>query len=168
MQSLEHILLIIEQGRESEGKKSFNNYYVCNVDEPYAQIVYGVIIGGEATKDLAEENRMSMIKYPMKEKTEKPLFNYLVRDNMSLNYYLYEDFDEALKRAMALSTTNGRHVLIYENYFNTSTREWHGQNTFDVIEGKVFYDKHAKVDLHIEFYVNAENGLIQMKSGLIN
>lgn len=50
LQSLEHILLTIEQGRVSDGKKPFNQYYVCNVDEPYAQVVHGVIIGGEATK----------------------------------------------------------------------------------------------------------------------
>lgn len=50
LQSLEHLLLTIEQGRASDGKKSFNKYYVCNVDEPYAQVVHGVIIGGEATK----------------------------------------------------------------------------------------------------------------------
>lgn len=50
LQSLEHLLLTIEQGRANDGKKSFNKYYVCNVDEPYAQVVHGVIIGGEATK----------------------------------------------------------------------------------------------------------------------
>lgn len=50
LQSLEHILCTIEQGRASDGKKLFNKYYVCNVDEPYAQVVHGVIIGGEATK----------------------------------------------------------------------------------------------------------------------
>lgn len=50
LQSLEHLLLTIEQSRASDGKKSFNKYYVCNVDEPYAQVVHGVIIGGEATK----------------------------------------------------------------------------------------------------------------------
>ena len=50
LQSLEHLLLTIEQGRASDGEKSFNIYYVCNVDEPYAQVVHGVIIGGEATK----------------------------------------------------------------------------------------------------------------------
>lgn len=96
-----------------------------------------------------------IIKYPMKKKTDHPLFNYLVRDLMNMDYYLFEEFDDALKQAERMSLTKSRHVLIYENYFNTTTREWHGCNTFDVIEGKVTYDKHADVDLHLEFYVNA-------------
>ena len=50
LEALENLLLVIEQGRASDGKKPFNQYYVCNTDEPYAQIVHGVIIGGEATK----------------------------------------------------------------------------------------------------------------------
>lgn len=50
LEALENLLLVIEQGRVSDGKKPFNQYYVCNTDEPYAQIVHGVIIGGEATK----------------------------------------------------------------------------------------------------------------------
>lgn len=96
-----------------------------------------------------------MIKYPMKNKTDKPLFEYLVRDNMSFNYYLFDEFDKALKQAETMSISCGRHVLIYENYFNTKTREWHGCNTFDVVRGEVRYDKHAKIELHIEFYINA-------------
>lgn len=50
LQSLEHILTVITQGRSNDNKKSFNDYYVCNTDEPYAQVVHGVIIGGEAAK----------------------------------------------------------------------------------------------------------------------
>ena len=50
LQFLEHILCTIEQGRTSDGKNTFNKYYVCNVDEPYAQVVHGVIIGGEEVK----------------------------------------------------------------------------------------------------------------------
>lgn len=96
-----------------------------------------------------------IIKYPMKLKTEHPLFEYLVRDNMNLDYYLFSDFDSALKQAQSMSVSGNRHILIYENYFNTTTREWHGQNTFDVVDGRVVYDKHARVDLHLEFYVNA-------------
>lgn len=95
------------------------------------------------------------MKYPMKNKTDKPLFEYLVRDNMNMDYYLFDEFDKALKQAEKMSVSESRHVLIYENYFNTKTREWYGLNTFDVIDGKVRYDKHAKVELHLEFYVNA-------------
>lgn len=78
-----------------------------------------------------------MTKYPMKNKTDRPLFEYLVRDNMHLDYYLFDEFDKALKQAEKMSVSDGRHILIYENYFNTTTREWHGCNTFDVIEGSL-------------------------------
>lgn len=95
------------------------------------------------------------MKYPMKLKTERPLFEYLVRDNMNLDYYLFSEFDNALKTAETKSIEKNGTFLIYEVYFNTSTREFHGTNTFKVFQGKVKYDKHAEVDLHLEFYVNA-------------
>ncbi len=101
------------------------------------------------------ESEKDMTKYPMKNKTDRPLFEYLVRDNMHFDYYLFDEFDKALKQAEKMSISGNRHILIYENYFNTKTREWHGCNTFDVVEGKVRYDKHAMPDLHLEFYINA-------------
>lgn len=94
-------------------------------------------------------------KYELKDKKTNPEFEYLVRDNMSLNYWLYKDFNSALQKAITLSNTQSHHALIYEKYFNTNTREFHGQNTFEVINGEVIYDKHAKIELHLEFYVNA-------------
>ena len=69
------------------------------------------------------ERREDMTKYPMKNKTDRPLFEYLVRDNMHLDYYLFDEFDKALKQAEKMSISDGRHILIYENYFNTKTRE---------------------------------------------
>ena len=38
-------------GREEDGKKRLNSYYVVNKDEPYAEVVHGVIMGGEAVKE---------------------------------------------------------------------------------------------------------------------
>lgn len=35
----------------------------------------------------------------MKKKTERPLFNYLVRANSSFDYYLYENFNDAIEKA---------------------------------------------------------------------
>lgn len=97
---------------------------------------------------------MNIGKYPMNTKTEKPLFNYLIRMNSGMDYYLYEDFDTAIRKAMSLS--HGADIpLIYEVYFNTETREFFGQNTFSIYDGTIEYDKHARVELHIEFYVNA-------------
>ena len=44
----------IEEGRELDGKKS-NTYYVCNLDEPYADMVQRVILTGEDVKDLKNQ-----------------------------------------------------------------------------------------------------------------
>ena len=98
---------------------------------------------------------MDIVKYPMREKTERPLFNYLVKDLIHMDYYLFEEFDDALKQAQSMSLDGNRHVLIYETYFNAKTREWHGCNTFSVVDGRVEYDRHAGIELHLEFYVNA-------------
>lgn len=40
---LDDVLLQIEQGREYDGKKPFNNYIVINVDEPYADEVLEIL-----------------------------------------------------------------------------------------------------------------------------
>lgn len=93
--------------------------------------------------------------YPMELKTEQPLFEYLVKDSMNFDYYLFTDFDDALKCAESKSIQGNKLFLIYEVYFDNKTREFRGQNTFSIRGGKVRYDKYAEVDLHLEFYVNA-------------
>lgn len=45
------ILGKISDGRVKDNKHSDNTYYVCNTDEPYADAVHNVIIGGEALKN---------------------------------------------------------------------------------------------------------------------
>ena len=50
-QTLEQLQNKISSGRAKDKKKPFNNYYVCNTDEPYAEVVRGVIVGGEAVKE---------------------------------------------------------------------------------------------------------------------
>ena len=45
----------IMRGREEDGKKRLNSYYVVNKDEPYAEVVHGVILGGEAVKEKGEK-----------------------------------------------------------------------------------------------------------------
>lgn len=46
--NLVDILQTIARGRDKDGKKMFNEYYVCNTDEPYADKVLNVILRGEA------------------------------------------------------------------------------------------------------------------------
>jgi hypothetical protein len=94
------------------------------------------------------------MKYPMRLKKDIPLFDYIVRDNFTCDYYLFKDFDSALKKTMSLSIETGI-GLLYELYFNTQTREFHVQNTFTAYDGIVEYNKHNRPDLHIQFYVNA-------------
>lgn len=40
----------VEKYRQSQGKSKMNNYYVCNVDEPYSDSVYEAIKTGEESK----------------------------------------------------------------------------------------------------------------------
>lgn len=95
-----------------------------------------------------------MPKYPMQLKTEQPLFEYLIKINGNFDYYLFENFDEALKKLQTLSVDNDI-VLMYEPFFDTQTREWRVTNTFTAYSGKIVYDKHARIGVHIKFHVNA-------------
>lgn len=47
---LDEILNIIAAGRKKDGKKPINSYYICNIDEPYANEVNKVILKGESEK----------------------------------------------------------------------------------------------------------------------
>lgn len=52
----------IIRGRAKDHKKPINNYYVVNKDEPYAEVVHGVILGGEVVKEgcsCEDENGLS-------------------------------------------------------------------------------------------------------------
>lgn len=55
--ALENMLLKISEGRAGDKKRPVNNYYICNTDEPYAEVVHGVIAGGEAGK--GEKNNVN-------------------------------------------------------------------------------------------------------------
>ncbi len=49
--ALEKMLNKIIRGRVKDHKKPINNYYVVNKDEPYAEVLHGIIIGGESVKE---------------------------------------------------------------------------------------------------------------------
>ncbi len=49
--ALKKMLNKIIRGRVKDHKKPSNNYYVVNKDEPYAEVVHGIIIGGESVKE---------------------------------------------------------------------------------------------------------------------
>jgi len=50
-QTLEELQNTIIRGRAKDKKRPINRYYVCNTDEPYAEMVRGVIVGGEYAKE---------------------------------------------------------------------------------------------------------------------
>lgn len=94
------------------------------------------------------------MKYPMNTKTDRPLFEYIVLQNGKENYFLFDDFDSALKKAIDLSIPN-KIGLVFELAFNNETREFRAKNTFTVCDGRIKYDKYARIGLHVHFYVNA-------------
>ena len=47
---LTEIICIIRSCRNQEGKPEQNKYYVCNQDEKYADLVWGIISFGEQLK----------------------------------------------------------------------------------------------------------------------
>ena len=53
--TLKEMLDKITSGRAKAGKQPCNRYYVINKDEPYAEVIRGIIIGGEAAKEQSEK-----------------------------------------------------------------------------------------------------------------
>lgn len=64
--TLDEMLNKIIRGRAKDNKKPINNYYVVNKDEPYAEVVHGIIVGGEAVKEgySREEEPCRSLKEP--------------------------------------------------------------------------------------------------------
>ena len=54
-QTLERLQAAIIAGRAKDRKKAVNNYYICNTDELYAEIVERVILLGEQNKMLLRD-----------------------------------------------------------------------------------------------------------------
>lgn len=51
MNVLEKLKEKISDKREEAGKPRINDYYICNVDEPYSEAVLAVILAGELNKN---------------------------------------------------------------------------------------------------------------------
>lgn len=51
LNALDFIRHKIRRGREKDGRPTNNCYYICNVDEPYAESVIKAIIDGEDMKE---------------------------------------------------------------------------------------------------------------------
>lgn len=49
--AFEEILDKIVHGRADDGKTPVNHYYIVNKNEPYAEAVHKIILGGEAVKE---------------------------------------------------------------------------------------------------------------------
>lgn len=94
------------------------------------------------------------MKYILKTRKDKPSFDYLVKQIDSFDYYLFNNFNDALDKLRNLSVI-GIGAWLYEPYFNNSNREWKTQNTFTAYEGVINYDKYAEIGLHIKFHTDA-------------
>jgi len=86
------------------------------------------------------------MKYPMTEKTDRPLFNYMVMENGEYDYYLYNSLDIVLKKAVELSCSTNI-GLIYEVAFNNETKEYRGQNTVKlmILSYKILNPNESKI-----------------------
>lgn len=62
LQSLETILNTIVSARAKNGKPPVNEYWICNKDEPYAELVHGIICTGERAKERQKMIRQEEIK----------------------------------------------------------------------------------------------------------
>lgn len=77
--ALDNIMYKIMRGRTGDRKPRLNYYYVVNRDEPYAEAVYNVIIGGEAVKEKQRRKKeVERLKALEVEKTPKEVVNYSV------------------------------------------------------------------------------------------
>lgn len=95
-------------------------------------------------------------RYELNSKTEQPDFNYLVHINGRFQYWLFNEFDDAVTKAKSLSIQNPYLIiLILEPHFNTQTREWHAIASFKVIDNKIYHEKHALPGLHMKFHTDA-------------
>lgn len=70
------LIIKIEKGRISENKK-LNSYYVCNLDEPYADKVFQTILSGEDEKEKDKihytDKNGNIVKIGDRLKFEKPM-----------------------------------------------------------------------------------------------
>lgn len=73
IQFIDNILEKIDDGRLKDNKHPYNTYYVCNTDEPYADAVYKVIIGGEALKTDPVNKRSEGVKKMILTRDEQAL-----------------------------------------------------------------------------------------------
>lgn len=105
-----------------------------------------------------------MNRYTLTSKQSHPEFNYLVRSNDNLDYYLFEGFNDAVDKLKEVSlSSKGKIGLLYEPYFNTKKREWYAQNSFTSYDGELEYHKFGEILLHIKFYVDAGEWLNPLK-----
>lgn len=96
-----------------------------------------------------------MAKYSMKSNKERPLFNYLVKDSIRPDYYLFDEFDDAIIQALNMFKSEGRIINIYENHLDPKTLEWRVKFAFFIYEGEIMRFIEEVIDAHVEYFVNA-------------
>ena len=95
------------------------------------------------------------MKYMLKSKTEKPGFSFLVKTNTAKqSYYLFTDFERAMKKARVLSLTEFPLVVVYEPC-QDKDGEWHLKKTYSYMGGKAYLEEDSRMELHAKFYTDA-------------
>ena len=89
----------------------------------------------------------------LKDKKEKPPFKFYVKTNTSnFDYYVYDDFEEAMGKARTLSLMEFPIVVVMEPD-KDKNGEWKLVRTFFYVRGKCSEDKTKQ--LHVKFYTDA-------------
>ena len=104
------------------------------------------------------------MKYLLSNKQTDPGFKFLVKVNKAdAGYFLYNDIEEAMRKARILSLTEWPITLIYEP-FKDFYGEWLMQKTYLYIEGKPIFNEKIKNDdlyyilldeIHAMFYLES-------------
>ena len=92
-------------------------------------------------------------KIVLRDKREEPPFKFYVRTNTSnFDYYVYDDFEEAMGKARTLSITEFPIVVVMEPD-KDKNGEWKLVKTFVYVSGRCKEDG-TKL-LHVKFYTDA-------------
>lgn len=97
-----------------------------------------------------------IIRYHLEDRTTPPKFEYFIFiDGVVEKYWLFNDFDQAIRKMLALSNTEHRRICILEPEFVNCSREWRMTQTFHARDGKLYRDKFSRTGLHAKFYCDA-------------
>ena len=94
-----------------------------------------------------------MKTYILKDKKQQPTFKYLVQQEGSQNYYLFNDFDKAHKKMKELFNAYILEPILLKSIFESIGKEWKMKRTFVCRDGKTDYlGIQGDILLYTKFY----------------